>query len=305
MKGTNMTETLPSEQPNRLYRYMSNMDYITDMLVDNRFYCANPFTEFNDPFDCLTYLNLKGQEKVWRQWFDKFKSLGYILEDDLVEKIIKDAEAYNFDLSEIKDFEAFLKGDSSLADFYNKFKVTPLNQDLRVLCLSLFNNETLLWSHYADKHKGVCFGFEVVHVNEDYRFMPYEKDSRKYSITFNRVEYRSERYGLNFFDYALEEKQLKEDFLFHKYEAWRYEQEYRYAVDKNALINEKYLEFNKVLLKEVVFGINSDNEDSISDKEKIISIIKNDTEYDVEFYQARKHVNEYKVINERIYPKTI
>lgn len=30
-----------------------------------------------------------------------------------------------------------------------------------ILCLSLKNDSTLMWSHYADKHKGVCLGFKI------------------------------------------------------------------------------------------------------------------------------------------------
>jgi hypothetical protein len=36
-----------------------------------------------------------------------------------------------------------------------------MQKDVGVLCLSEHRDHILLWSHYADSHRGVCFGFSV------------------------------------------------------------------------------------------------------------------------------------------------
>ncbi|NKK82626.1 DUF2971 domain-containing protein [Rhizobium leguminosarum bv. viciae] len=36
-----------------------------------------------------------------------------------------------------------------------------LNVAFGLLCMSTTWQEPLLWSHYADKHKGMCLGFDV------------------------------------------------------------------------------------------------------------------------------------------------
>ncbi len=42
---------------------------------------------------------------------------------------------------------------------YEKFEADK--QALGILCLSRTNVSTLMWSHYSNKHKGVCLGFKM------------------------------------------------------------------------------------------------------------------------------------------------
>jgi hypothetical protein len=43
---------------------------------------------------------------------------------------------------------------------YESF-VRLVNEEWGALCLSKEWNNPLLWSHYADKHRGICLGFEI------------------------------------------------------------------------------------------------------------------------------------------------
>jgi hypothetical protein len=71
----------------------------------------------------------------------------------------------------------------------------------------------LLWGHYADKHKGICLGFDVT--DDD---------------TFHPLEYWSERWTLAELGLRslkdMDESALKK-VLFSKFDAWKYEEEYR------------------------------------------------------------------------------
>jgi hypothetical protein len=47
-----------------------------------------------------------------------------------------------------------------------------------LLCFSLGWSEPLIWSHYADKHKGIAIGFEILHdkvIDVDYSSDPIRK----------------------------------------------------------------------------------------------------------------------------------
>ncbi|MDB5734612.1 MAG: hypothetical protein JWN16_1249 [Alphaproteobacteria bacterium] len=74
-----------------------------------------------------------------------------------------------------------------------------------ILCLSATWHSPLMWSHYAERHKGICLGFDV----------PDEK--------FKQVQYTNLRVKLS--------KKTSEDeiasLLFLKYAGWSYEEEWR------------------------------------------------------------------------------
>lgn len=85
-----------------------------------------------------------------------------------------------------------------------------------VICFSKHWSNPVLWSHYADKHRGIALGFEVA----DRFVMPvrYEKSLRKVKI-----------------EEILNKSEADEDFgrllLATKFEDWRYEEEFRIFVD--------------------------------------------------------------------------
>jgi len=85
-----------------------------------------------------------------------------------------------------------------------------------VICFSKSWSNTVLWSHYADKHRGIALGFEVT----DRFLMPvqYEKSLKKIKI-----------------EQILSKTEADEEFgkilLATKFEDWRYEDECRVWID--------------------------------------------------------------------------
>lgn len=81
-----------------------------------------------------------------------------------------------------------------------------------IICMSGVWNHPLLWGHYAEKHRGLCLGFDVA-----------EKMCEE-------VKYRTERPTLKDLDYDtlgdLNETAMF-DLLYTKFDAWKYETEYR------------------------------------------------------------------------------
>jgi hypothetical protein len=102
-----------------------------------------------------------------------------------------------------------------------------------ILCFSMSWNNPVIWSHYADKHYGVCLGFDVPDVAGDC------------------VKYVNQRitFGLN--DYS------RRDVFFAKFADWRYEDEYR--IIKPGIPGENGLAFEPfsedLRLAEVILGI--------------------------------------------------
>jgi len=103
-----------------------------------------------------------------------------------------------------------------------------------ILCFSESWRNPVLWSHYADRHKGLCLEFEI-------------------PITeLGKVEYRDSRLPLP--------KKIDETFmqrlLYTKFKHWEYEQEYRIYIQLEEEIEGIYYSdfSDKLKLKRVIIG---------------------------------------------------
>jgi hypothetical protein len=158
-----------------------------------------------------------------------------------------------------------------------------LSKNTGVVCLSLSWRHPLMLSHYADKHNGVCLGFEVT---ED-----------KY---FRKVEYRSQRPTLNEFGHEslrdFNSSSMKR-LLFMKYEAWSYEAEFRAFCrleDKDPISDLYFSPFDEDLkLVEVIVGERS----SISRRE--LDSALGEPAHAVNRFKARSAFKEFEVVRNK------
>lgn len=153
---------------------------------------------------------------------------------------------------------------------------------VKIGCLTSSNNNTLMWSHYADKHEGVCIGYDI-------------KDPNLYKdfTTMCKVIYDTEIINLNNFvntDYCtpknlgnIREEDLENyietlKLFLYKSKEWAYENEYRILkYDKLGSSNG----ISKPLkIKSICFGANINK----YYKKIIIDIVK-DT--DIKLYEAK------------------
>lgn len=134
-------------EPGILYKYRSlaNLegDRVRDTFENSAVYFPSP-NEFNDPFDCKIELLLNGDEERWKNFIGKrLKTDRPNLSpaDRLVEihRIIRSGSYKNLDPS-ISTRAAKRAG---------------------VYCLSAVNDDILMWSHYANAHRGICIGFRA------------------------------------------------------------------------------------------------------------------------------------------------
>ena len=133
---------------------------------------------------------------------------------------------------------------------FESFKATVC-QRFGVLCFSEKKTDLLQWAHYAERHKGICLGFDV------------SKSQGK----FGRVQYVTERFPFP--------EKLDVDFswrlLSTKSKAWEYEKEWRVFLElKEGIWNEGagrvlyFADFGpELVLQEVILG--ASNKTSIDD----------------------------------------
>ncbi len=116
-----------------------------------------------------------------------------------------------------------------------------------VICFSETWQNPVMWSHYADKHKGICLGFDV----PDQLAMPVS-----YSETPLRIENASQ----------LTKKQLQAEFaarlLTLKFKDWCYERERRIFIKLDHSTAESGLYFldysDGLMLREIILGARCD-----------------------------------------------
>jgi len=119
----------------------------------------------------------------------------------------------------------------------------------RVSCLSLVMDNILLWSHYADKHQGICIAYDITELIKNKK------------IIFRKIDYIKSfpkpQNGLIFS--PLENKNIKSDdsttiteTFMKKEKSWGYEEEYRLILQSDK--EEDYLQ--KADIKAVYLGRN-------------------------------------------------
>jgi Protein of unknown function (DUF2971) len=117
-----------------------------------------------------------------------------------------------------------------------------------VLCFSRCWNDILMWSHYADKHRGICLGFDVD--DERARGVEYVPDVRAEGslMVSSRSEFPRQK-GTEIVDRLLGAK----------YNGWFYEQEVREHVtlsERDEETGHYFVDFSERLkLKDVIAGV--------------------------------------------------
>lgn len=121
-------------------------------------------------------------------------------------------------------------------------------QRFGVLCFSENKSDVLQWAHYADRHKGICLGFDI-------------SGSKG---KFGRVQYVAERFPFP----ELRDPAFMWKLLSTKSEAWKYEKEWRVFLElKDGIWNERagrvlyFADFGpELVLREVILGAANKND---------------------------------------------
>lgn len=232
---------------------------------------------------------------------------------------------YSHDNSDMKYF---------ILDFLMKY-INRLEEllfpDVRISAFSEIYNNTLMWSHYADDHKGICLIFNSIQRNNEYFFNMYLYNRTKPTIyIFKQINYSIEKNNINFFehifmthldefkkywyyhptnnkkskyyhDYSLSDSQnmlnFADNFLnsyYIKSTEWEYEKEYRlFILPEDS--TDRTIRYDFSSLNGIIFGIKT----PLKDKLKIIDIIKEkckkENRENFNFYQAYYNADENKI----------
>jgi hypothetical protein len=122
-----------------------------------------------------------------------------------------------------------------------------------VMCLSRNCNDPLLWAHYADKHRGICLGIDILdHMAQSAIYID-QRESTDPQILWKALNEGSAEEPAEDTVNAIMRKYLV------KYEGWRYEDEVRMFSRAREEKGLAYLKFNDedFILREVILGLRS------------------------------------------------
>ena len=212
------------------------------IFTHNEIYFPSP-EKFNDPFDCrLPTISFEASDKEWLNYYIKYLGRSEA-EQKIRENHHKDPVHQNGFIKRFQD------------------KIFKLG----VLCLSELPNNILMWSHYADGHKGFCLQFE----NTD--------------IGAQKVKYTESYPVINYL--LTPEDDQREITLLTKSNHWSYEKEWRIVEYQHP---PGTCNFPKEKITGVIFGSEMPPE-----MKELIRLWICDTEPQIDIYEAKKNHCKY------------
>jgi hypothetical protein len=180
-----------------LYHYQSvdgdiRLGYLQATLADRTIHLSRP-SDFNEPWDC-------------RPWFDATELDDPVEREKLLEWMLR-TEA--LDQAAIEGMRRDPKQLLAFAAVNHRFQLWTINDTHRVYCLTPDPLNPLMWSHYADGHKGIVLEFNATAPQMLYAF---------------RVHYRKEYPPIRMYEEGLGTDLVP---FYTKSEVWEYESEYR------------------------------------------------------------------------------
>lgn len=229
-----------------VYHYQAyNEQFLSKFLSEQFIFCSDPRT-FNDPWDCKPYYdtgNLSDPEEI-----AKYRS--FIFEQ------YKKNPAFNPNDSELHNIVLnSLCGDSLLLEktlnSLSRSAADTHANSFRIYCLTPCPQNILMWSHYANNHRGVCLEFDT-----------------KNALFGGAWEVQYSQYfpKFQFLDVHESDPMLA---LLHKSIVWKYEQEFRvvahtqngkaeYGDSHLCIKNNNFLRIPDNSLKSIIVGCQAD-----------------------------------------------
>ena len=236
--------------PKYIYKYLNVSKNLYESLINSELWFASP-NSFNDPFD-----NQYDDQTNW----DEESVRAYVKETMQIS-----GEQINPELVVRKYRED--------PDSYSKFvseNTKIILSNIGACCFSSSPKKILMWSHYADSHKGVCIKFDI------------SKDINLFRLTYNM------NYTWKYPKLSLLEENVYADIALTKSKHWKNKNEVRTIKMKPGLYK-----FNRDCLKEIIFGINSNEKEILIIKKIIKSHYK---KVKLKRVQFKKHSFKIKIV---------
>ncbi len=216
----------------------------------------------------------------------KYRSISPSLRESYVKPILAQSKIYLSTPNQFNDpfecqAEILVDSDDPLVAGMNQVGIIDavranLRNMMLIYSMSAVNNHELMWSHYADSHRGICLGFAAEGTDDIFAFA-------------EPVSYQE---GLPVFDLRSDQDPIEgaKTVALVKGTRWAYEQEWRIALVGKAPSHEREVAFEPATLTEVILGCEISNRDSLAIK---VALAMRDSP--VTLYQAHRNALEFAI----------
>jgi hypothetical protein len=264
-----------------LYKYRSLLNHkkvnknTLRMIYDGEIYFSNA-DNFNDPFECSVDVSCEATK------------------DEVIAHLQKNE---NTPAKNQRLFELWLNDKEAFKNAFDNIMPDHTRKIFLIFCLAKYYDNILMWSHYANDHKGICIGYKttdfanrktikcgIENLNTGMHPFPY--------LPLIKVEYANEK--------PKEFNMIKEDvnslfaFIYTKAKLWEYENEYRIILNRDAL-KKNPIHIDQGEIKEILFGLRTDTK---MQDEIINTILSKRT--DIKFYKMNAIKGKYALTRELI-----
>jgi hypothetical protein len=227
----------------KLYKFKSmsgdSRDHVLEMITNSRIYFSSP-EQFNDPLDCAPICALA------KPITDEF--IKELLEDEA--RLAKEAGKSHEEIEALRRAEGVPP--ERVAAAITERTRDELVKNARVFCLSASEVHPLMWSHYAESHRGICLHFRA-------------RPGSLFGLA-RAVDYRAQRPSI-LVPLHYNQDDITDTMVRVKAEFWDYEDEYRIIghegaeVDWGATMVDRRCPFQPELLCGITLGMNTGPQD--------------------------------------------
>lgn len=278
--------------PEIFYKYRNINTRTLDAFRSDTLYFSS-ISSLNDPYECalmLSYSKIKEDtyKSIFRQIKPFLKTEFVISSEDIywdniiIDKILSGLKIQTGYKDQI-DIVNMLK---STNDSINSEKL-EMEKDINLIANELYRlcsfseimDSKLMWSHYADQHKGFCIGYNFKEIDDDIRQLMLP------------IIYGDKILDITNFLFPITNNSLIMNAMSRKSMDWSYEREWRILISAN---NKQQCQPQKVpVAKAVYLGCRISQEDKI----KIVDICKSKS---IDVYQMKMRTDEFKLYSEVI-----
>lgn len=292
------------------------------------------YFELNDPFDMTTSLDFRPKIQkdieylahfLWGRIFrvDQSSPVVELLKDEQEFRVLSN-KLWEYITSEQDQGKIINKNilygileklyESDHSQFFYLSNIDLLRESLdatfsaflensNVACFSEIKDNFLMWSHYANRHRGICLEFDLQKKTEGECFLPIAVGKYSYHEKVNIVKYVDKLYSTSFYDFLpvfsnefdidLRElsksrwhpfaNKLEQAYLF-KLNHWEHEKEWRIVrvcFQEDNFPEDRILQYNIDSLSGIIFGMRTDQQV----KRRVYNIVRNISEK-ICFYDA-------------------
>lgn len=237
-----------------------NTNALQILINHTLFFCAPKY--LNDPLDSQFNLKINNSKNFSEKTRKSILYSRFFLSEE-IKYLIKDA---GLDLGIESSHEKFFK------EYF-----TQLQNDYHgICCFSQTHSENLLWTHYSDEAKGICFVFD-----KELLIAALKKniDNNSYRLNHGPMTYRGVK-KLETTIYKDGRLSWTLNHLFSKTKHWKYEKEYRiiltqlprHTLDFEPVKFEPFLKIDETCLKFVIMGqrVSREHEKMLHNLKKIM-----------------------------------